>query len=415
MNDRLSHAQLLIQQGRFKDAEKILKDLISQFPNDSYVLSTYAQVCLELENLDQALELINSSISLNPQVDFQFYIKSRIQLRKKDLDAAESSIQEAILLDPSYGDYYAFKGHIQLLRKNFDAGLDLANHALSLDPKNEFALNVRSSALLKLGREEESYETIKEALNEDPNNSYTHANLGWNFLEKGKIDPAMKHFKESLKNDPSSAYARAGMVEALKSKHLIYRAFMRYSFWMSKQKGNRQWLVIIGFYLLMRGSSYMSENESLKPFFIPLTGILILLAISSWLINPITGLFIRFNKSAKHMLSEKETRSSNLIAISLGIAIIGLILYLFIGKEGYLSLVFFGVLMLIPLGSLNIRTTKKNIFPIYTLGLTIVGFLGCFIAVSVDNLINLFALIFAIGIVAFQWLSNFVMIREDNP
>lgn len=415
MNDRLSHAQLLIQQGRFKDAEKILRDLLAQFPDDSYVLSTYAQVCLELNEFDQALQLIESSISLNPEVDFQFYIKSRILLAKKDLDGSESSIQEAILLDPTYGDYYAFKGHLQLLRKNFDAGLDLSNRALSLDPKNEFALNVRSSALLKLGREEESYETIKEALNEDPNNSYTHANLGWNFLEKGKIDPAMKHFKESLKNDPTSAYARAGMVEALKSKYLIYRWFMRYSFWMSKQKGNRQWLVIIGFYLVMRLSNYMAKQENLKSFFIPITAVLILIAFSSWLVNPITGLFIRFNSSAKHMLNEKEIRSSNFIAFSLLIAIVGVLFYLFFGKEGYLSLVFFGVLMIIPLGFLNTPTIKKNILPIYTILLTVIGIIACLIAVSVDNLTNIFAVIFAFGIIAFQWLSNFVMIREDNP
>ncbi len=415
MQDRLSHAQLLIEQGRFKDAEKILVELLSQFPDDSYVLSNYAQVCMELGELDKALEIIDNSIGLNPQVDFQFYIRSRIQLLKKDLDEAEKSIHQAILLDPSYGDYFAFMGHLQLLRKNYDSSLIFADKALSLDPRNEFALNVRSSSLLKLGREEESYETIKDALSEDPNNSYTHSNLGWNFLEKGKIDLAMKHFKEALKNDPSSEYARAGMVEAMKSKYLIYRWFMRYSFWMSKQKGGKQWMVIIGFYALMRVTRYLSEQENLKPFFLPVTTLLIIVALSSWFIHPLTGLFIRFNRSAKHMLNEKEIRGSNLIAISGSIALLGLIMYLLIGLEGYLSLIFFGMFMMLPLGALNYPTVRRNIFPIYAGALAIVGILGCFIAISFDNLMNIFAILFCIGIIAFQWLSNFVMIKEDNP
>lgn len=415
MQNRLEHAQLLIEQGRYKDAERILTELLAQFPDNSYVLSYFAQVCMEMGQLDKSLDLINNSISLNPEVDFQFYIKSRVLLLKKDLDGAEKSIQEAILLDPSYGDYYAFKAHIQLLRKNFEASLDLADRALSLDPRNEFALNVRSSSLLKLGREEESYDTIKEALSEDPNNSYTHSNLGWNFLESGKIDKAMNHFKEALKGDPSSEYARAGMVEALKSKYFIYRLFIRYSFWMSNQKGGKQWMVIIGFYALMRGTSYLSENENLKPFFLPVSTFLIILALSSWFINPLTGLFIRFNNSAKHMLNEKEMRVSNLIAISGSIAVLGLFLYILMAKEGYLSLIFFGMFMMIPLGALNYSTIRKNIFPIYAIVMAIIGSLGCLIAVSLNNLINIFALLFCIGIIAFQWLSNYLMIQKDNP
>jgi hypothetical protein len=271
---------------------------------------------------------------------------------------------------------------------------------------------MRSAALNKLNRKDESFVTIQGALKEDPNNAYTHANYGWNLLEQGQHKKALEHFKESLSNNPSYEYAQAGMLEAIKATNPVYRLFLKYSFWMSNLTAKYQWVVIIGFYLGFRFLNRLADtNEALQPYLNPILVVLALFAISTWIIHPISNLFIRFHRYGQYLLDEKEKLSSNFVAISVSIFALGLILYFTLSNENMLSLVFFGFAMILPLGSMFVATKYKNILVIYTLFLSIVGALAVAISISQDNLYNFMSIGFLFGFIAYQWIANFMIIK----
>lgn len=412
---RLSKVEILIHQKKFVEAEKVLSDLLTEDSNNIYFLSLLSEVSLQQDKFEKAEHIIDNAIGLSPDDSHLFYIKSRIVLQQDKLNEAEKLILQAIELDPYDADYFAFLANIKLGRKQFEEALDTANQALEIDAENLLALNARSTALNKLNRSAESFETIEGTLREDPNNAYTHANYGWGLLEKGDHKKALEHFKESLSNDPTFVYAQSGMLEALKATNPVYRLFLRYSFFMSNLTAKYQWGVIIGFYLGFRALRAIAENnEAIRPYLIPLIVALAIVAFSTWVIAPISNLFLRFNKYGQLLLDKNEKMSSNFVAVSLGICLIGVLLYFVLSDEKMLTIAVYGFSMMLPLGSMFSLSKNKNALLIYTIALGIIGLMAIGLTFTTGEMFNTMTVVYIFGFVAFQWIANYMLIKQDN-
>jgi tetratricopeptide (TPR) repeat protein len=297
----------------------------------------------------------------------------------------------------------------------FAAALESANQALEIDAENVLALNMRSTALNKLNRKSESFQTIEGALREDPNNAYTHANYGWGLLEKGDHKQALQHFNEALKSDPNQSYAQAGMLEAIKAANPFYRAFLRYSFWMGNLTAKYQWGVVIGIYVAFRIIRAIAEkNEGLQPFLYPLLIILGIIAFSTWIINPVSNLFLRFNKYGKLLLDKKEKLSSTLVAGSLLFGIAGLIVYLALKDNRFLTIAVFGVAMMLPLGTMFSATKSKNALLYYAIAMAVVGLIAIAFTFATGEPLNGASNLFILAFIGYQWFANFTLIRQTN-
>ena len=414
-DNRLSKVEILIQQKKFSEAEKVLSDLLSEDSNNVHFLSLLAEVNLQQDKFDPATNIIDHAIGLAPGESYLFYVKARIVAHQNHLGDAEKYISQAIGLNPYDADYFAFLAHIKLLRKQFNDALETANRALEIDSENILALNTRSTALNKLNRKEESFETIQGALREDPNNAYTHANYGWGLLEKGDHKKALEHFKEALKNDPTSSYAQSGMLEALKATNPVYRIFLKYAFWMSNLTAKYQWGFIIGFYVGVRAlRSLAKSNETLQPYLTPLIVALALGAFSTWVIAPISNLFLRFNKYGQLLLDKKEKMSSNFVALSLAVCVLGLLSYFLLSDERFLVLAVFGFAMMLPLGMMFSPAKYKNALLIYTVVMAVVGALAIGLAFLTNEPFNAMAGVFILGFIGFQWVANYLLIKQSN-
>jgi len=406
---------ILLEQGKFNEAELILKDLLSKDPDNVTYLSIYGELKIQQEEYEIADELINTCIGLTPNDPNLFYQKARLSLAQEKISDAENYLNQAVNLNPYDADYHALLASIHLLRKNYQLALQVADQALEIDAENLHALNNRSIALTKLNRKEESYETTEGALRGDPNNPYTHANYGWGLLEKGDHKKALTHFQEALKNDPNMEFAQAGMLEAIKATNPIYKVFLKYSFWMTNMTSKYQWGVIIGFYIvfrLIRGATVAMSG--LRPFLVPVLVLLYILAFSTWIIPPISNLFLRFNKYGKMLLSKPEKWSSNLVALSLIILLVGLIPYLIFKDERFIAIGAYGLGMMIPLSVVLRPSDKKILLYGYVIGLAVVGLIAIGTTFSTGELFNPFSSFFLIGLFAFQWIVNFLLIKEHE-
>lgn len=414
-NNLLRRAHILIQQDRYSEAEQVLKQVMVTESDNPNVLVMYCQVLLQLEKYQEAEKVINTAISLMPDADYLFFTKARIMLNVKRLDEAEKCLQQAITLDANEADYYALWAFVKIGRKQFEKGLDLANQALTIDGENLMALNARSSALVKLGRKEESFTTIKGALEHDPNNAYTHANYGWNLLEKGQHQKAQKHFREALKIDPNLDYAKQGMLESIKATNIIYRQYLKYQFWMAKLSGQSQWLVILGAYFGYRIlSSYASKNPSMQPYLNPVLYGIAFLFFLTWVMTPLGNLILRLNPYGKHLLDDKQLKSANVVGVCAGIFAVGSIALLLSRYEPWLAVMFVGLSMMIPASTMFMESRYKNLPFILAVALGVIGIGAATLAFSTGVLLNPLSLLYGIGIFAFQWIVNFIAIKEDN-
>ncbi len=412
---QLAKVEILIQQKRYAEARQIIESLLAQDSSQPFLLSLLAEIYLQQDQPEQAAGIIDHSISLAPDTAHLYYIKSRICICLGQYDEAENQIAQAIALDSRDALFHAFHANIKLLRKQYQQALELAGRALEADAENLLALNIRSSALIKLDKKEEAFTTIEGALREDPNNAYTHTNYGWGLLEKGNHKKALEHFKEALQNDPGQDMARLGMLEAVKAANPLYRLFLKYSFFMSSLTAKYQWGVIIGFYLITRVLRGIAQkNEAAQPYLTPIVILLAITAFSTWVFTPVSNLFLRFNRYGRLLLDHNEKRNSSLVALSLAVSLVGLISYFLLSDERYLSIVAFGFAMMLPLGILFSAGKNHKVLKIYTLAMTAAGLSAIILTFTSNNLFNTASILFIAGFIGFQWLSNFIHIREDN-
>ncbi len=411
----IQRAILLLQQHKFKEAETILNGLFAQDPTNTDVIGLMCEVKIYQDKFEQAMALINNAIGLDPAADHLFHKRARIYIQQEKYDAAEKDLQQAISLDPYDTNYFALLALLKIQRKQFSEALLLADKALELNAENIQALNARSTALLKLNRKEESFITIEGALREDPDNAYTHSNYGWGLLEKGSNKKALYHFSEALRKNPNLELAQRGMAEALKARYIVYRWFMKFSLWMSNLRGKYQWSIIIGFFLvfrLIRGVA--ASNPSLQPYLNPLIVLIALFAFSTWIIGPVSNLFLRLNKYGKHLLSREQIISANFVGISAFITLAAALLYLFIQQQYYIFLGIFALTMMIPLSVMLVSTKKRKLLVSYTCLLACIGTSGFILGITSGDVFNNFVFAYIIGFVLFQWVANFLLIRESN-
>jgi tetratricopeptide (TPR) repeat protein len=407
----LAKIQILLQQEKYKDAEKLLKDLLATDPNDELPKFWLSEVYIQTDRLAEAEQVVDQLIGQSPDSPIILYQKSRLLLQREDYNGAEHFAKQALELDPEDADYYTLLARIKFSKRDYQGALDLCDQALQLDSENLSALNLRSTALIKLGRKDESFQTIEGALREDPNNPMTHTNYGWGLLEAGDHKKAKEHFKEALQRQPNNEVAQAGLLESIKATNPVYRLFLKYAFFMGNLAAQNQWIFLVGFVFVTRFlRSIANSNESLRPILIPIVILLSILAFSTWIIEPIGNLFLRFNKYGKLLLGKNEKQNSSMVAICVGLLVIGLVLYFATSNIAMLSfsLVGFG---LMPSVGRMFSDHHKLFYILYAIGMIAFGSLAILSAVVTGELINGITFIFIIGFVAFGWISNFFTIK----
>jgi len=409
----LQRAHQLMQHHRFKDAEKELTNVLSIDPNCAPALALFSICKIEQNNLEEATRLIQRAIGKEPGNDYFLYIQALIFTKQDKEKEAQKFIHSAIALQLQSAEYFGLLAAIKLNQKEWQEALNAADKGLSIDADNLLCLNSRSTALLKLDRKDDAYSTIKEAINQDPENEVTHTNIGWGLLERGDHLDALKHFREALRINPNYDNAKAGLVQGLKARYWFYRVFLKYSFWLSNMKSKAQWIFIVGIYIGIRILDAIADNnERLGTFLKPIVYLYIIFAISTWIITPLSNLFLRLNVYGRYALTEKAIRASNFVGVSLLIGLLGGIIFLFNGTLLYLLILIFGVSMMIPLASMlnPQKKSSQNILVGYTI---LLGLIGVFVLLqcAFTGELGVAATVYMIVAVAYGWVANAVVVR----
>lgn len=408
----LERANLLIQQGRYNDAEKQVRQVLEQDPNNDEALAVLARCYINDDQHDKGIEVINKAISIEPNEAFYFYLLG-FAYHQKDLSLpAKDNLAKAIQLDPYNPEFFGLLAFILLDEKSYEEALQKANEGLELDPENITCLNARSRALNKLKRTTEAEETISDSLSNDPDNVFTHTTVGWNYFERGKSKQAEHHFREALRIDPGFDSARIGLKESLKSHFTPYKLIVQFSLWMSEKGKNFQWFFYIGIYVIFRIlRSVANSNEALKPFLLPLVVFYFLFIFFTWIANPLANFFLLFHKDGKYSLTKGES-IIGITTVTLLISGIGLGCYAYYYfDEAPVQLLYPAIIiatMSIPLGRLELPLDLKSrsIQVWYPFGLIIVGVLAIVTMFINSELGTFLAVVYAIALLVFTWVAT---------
>lgn len=412
---RAAHADVLLSQGKYDHAEKILESLLATGFEDPDLIRMMALAKIGKGNFSQAEELIRMLISHQPDNPSGHYLLAVIREHGRDFEDAHKLMDEAIRLEPDNADFFAFKASLHLHRQEYSQALGQADTGLRLDAENIQALNARASALIGLNRKDEAYATINKSLETDPEDPDTHANMGWTLLHLGKSDQALEHFRTSLQFEPDNQFAKNGLMEAMKARFPVYRYFLMVMLYLGKLSGSNKWAFIIGGYVLYRILLKLAEElPDLKLVLAPLIVILGLFFISSWIFSPLMNLYLLTNKYGRFALDQGQKQSARLVGIALGVSLLSATGFFFSANVALLSTAIASFAMMIPLGSMNnpdSETGRKRL-KYATAGLTVLALADSILSIAGGVFGSSLFTVFIIGLIGYQWFANYTLINE---
>jgi hypothetical protein len=106
--------------------------------------------------------------------------------------------------------------------------------------------------------------------------------------------------------------------------------------------------------------------------------------------------------------------SSSFVAASLAICLTGLLLYFILTDERYLAIAAFGFAMMVPLSVMFSPAKYKYSFVIYAAAMAVIGVFAIILTFAHGDIFNSLTTIFILGFLGFQWVANYLLIKEGN-
>src|SRR5687767_10752223 len=166
INVSMQRAQLLLQQRRYADAERELRQTLAADPHFAEAHALLAETLLEMQRVDEATAEAALAIQQDPQLEVGHFVMARVLLERNRYEEAEQAVLRAIELVP-YPRSFGLHAAIRFDLRDWHGALGAADHGLSIDPENSTCLNLRAMALRQLGRHDEADRTLRGALESD--------------------------------------------------------------------------------------------------------------------------------------------------------------------------------------------------------------------------------------------------------
>jgi tetratricopeptide (TPR) repeat protein len=171
---KLGLADLFTAQGRFADAETVLKEMMASDPNDAFALMRFGIMKSRMQRPNEALEPLEKAVELNPTL-----LDARAEL-----------------------GFLLFRGDMQ---GNAGRCVTIMNEILMTDDRHVLALYYRGSCLFAQGNKPKAEESFKNATRVDPSFGFAWLSLGELYEDLGKKEEAKKSYQTAQTLDVSEA------------------------------------------------------------------------------------------------------------------------------------------------------------------------------------------------------------------
>lgn len=314
----ISKVELLIDQRKYKQAEKELKLYLVINPDDGIAHSVLSKTYLAQNKFNEALSEAQKGVSLAPESSYTYYSLSRCYIGTGDLEKAEEVSLQALKIEPE--DEHCLCNHAMILNdaKKYNEALETIDKALLANPEHGKSKQIKSVILRNKGKYNEADRIADDALSASPESSSAFAIKGWALLDKRKNKEALEHFKTAVMLDPNNQHAKSGLVYGIKAQNKIFDIYYRYHKWIKNVPPFINGLFFIGviaFAILVYFSNKTGSASAL--IFNVVFAFYLLFILLIWTMDSIFNLFLRFNKYGKYALNKGQAVGANVIAILL--------------------------------------------------------------------------------------------------
>ena len=200
----LTDGHNLINQGKYKEAQKIYEQALNDNPKDIDFLYNLAYVAFIKEDRKLAMDNLSDILKYSPLYHQAYYLKARINYHfNEDMDQTVEFILKAIELNPENSYYYSLASSLIFYAMNNDKrATKMARDALEYDETNYEAHLVLASRFQKKQNEEKAIEHYKIALEHGPKQEGTYYYLNLLHIEFAKTKAGLKLIKDEAAKYP---------------------------------------------------------------------------------------------------------------------------------------------------------------------------------------------------------------------
>ncbi|MEH6586591.1 MAG: sulfotransferase [Halioglobus sp.] len=166
---QMEQAALLFAQGKFREAEKVAKELVRQNPQD-----------------------VNAAVLL-----------ARIAIQAHCYEDAEALLRRAVQIAPRFIEAWHDLSNALKEQSKFSETVDVLEQALAIDPNNAISHYFHAAALAMDARPELAEISYKNALEIDPNLSGAHLGLGHVLKTVGKQEEGIAAYRKAMALRPN--------------------------------------------------------------------------------------------------------------------------------------------------------------------------------------------------------------------
>lgn len=223
----LERARTLLELNRPAEAERELRDLLAQEPED---VSGHAFLSVALTRQGRAAEAIDEAaeaVRLAPDHWFPHYVAGHAYHRAGRPDEAVAAARACLALSPEHAPAWELLARVHASAGRWPQMADAAGRGLAADPEDVDLAALLALALTMLGDAPRAREAAARAVGLDPESAIAHLAYGRAQLAFGSPAEAATAFREVLRLNPGFDEARDLLVAALKRRNPVYRLLAR--------------------------------------------------------------------------------------------------------------------------------------------------------------------------------------------
>lgn len=180
-----------------------LDKIVKQHPENVFVLSSLAEVCIGLEQTDTACKLMQSVVNIEPSLINKTNL-ANVLIDNKSYGEAQEVIEKILNENPNYVEGYVLQAKNYISVKDFDSAFENAQQIIELDQNNPDGYFYNALALFELGDTNFAIESLKKAISLDVNNAMYYVQMSEFYQKLGRNEDALAYISEAANIDESA-------------------------------------------------------------------------------------------------------------------------------------------------------------------------------------------------------------------
>lgn len=202
--------------GRSAEAEPYQRRAVELHPDSSLLNNNLGNILLDLDKVNEAIDYFGRAIAHNPRSLLAITNMGRARHAKGDYRRAIFYHALALEIDDAYFDALTGLANAHLELDEYATALDPLRHAIRLRPGNPRPRNRLAYALRKLGRDGEAIEVARETTEKFPKNTMAWFHLATSLRAIGQMDDAEAAYRKVLDINPRNMNSLHNLLDIIK-------------------------------------------------------------------------------------------------------------------------------------------------------------------------------------------------------